>query len=1181
LTTVAPLCFYPARNGKGYYMHAHRFHVLTTLVAGALVLSLLSSCTNAGGGNGGPVINHVAISGDQPAGVAVTITAQVTDTDGVQAVSVYYQAPHAGSWNSIPLTLGATADTYEGQIPATAVVSPSVNYYLEATDRTGKASHLPADAPTTSYSFNVGGGSGDTDGPVISHVKIQDGRPMGSTVTASATVTDATGVGTVTCYYRHQGDTDWIPMTMALTTQGSGKYSANFPIQVIMPEAVEYYLEAIDTAPAHNRSTLPKTAPDEIYSFTVSHGDETGPVITHTPIADGQPENRPVAVVARIEDTTGIGRAEVNYRTHGTTTWTTLAMTQSGTTGQWSAIIPATAATSAGVDYYIEAEDTAPLQNVSRAPDTAPDTPYTFTTAPETCVVPPLASESFEAGIFPGWWRTYNGGSGCEWVVDDSVGHDGTHSAMHDYAYSCSDLLVLPCLDLSGETEGLVIDFWQQSDYLSTTEIHTLEWAENNPDPTVSTYAVLGTAIPEESASDTWGYRKITIPAGSPVLGKSKVYLAFRYEGDDEWIWYLDEIRVRPPGPAIELSHVSATPNPVTAGTADVSLSVTLRNSGDAASAALTGTLTTTDTGITINTGTASFAGAAAGGETTSASPFHLAVASGHADGDAPLKLSVTDGTHTYNIDLSLYIGTRATAHIVMVTSNSTYESDTELYLGVGGDPANPVWLGAKFSGSAYSQGTFTYNVDLTSQISYLPPTMGQPWFLKAVHKYSGTLKITEFSISYGATSFTALGLPWSAPGGSSSSPKTSYLMVPEPPRFVAETPVTTPTTLAPNTSNATLAITVRNVGSATQGALNGTLTLKAPTTTADVTGLTPTTAVQFASGPVGNNATATGASTWTFNVTSAHNDGSPLHFNLHLVDSGSSLTWDVPVDVQVPWPGITVLDWGGATATLDSDGVPDPGEGAYGLILVVQNSGSLVTAGPVTANLAINAASSGLATITSDVMTFGNAALAAGQKITSTNSVALTLTGAQAHSTVLVDATFHDGTNTWLRTIPIPIYAHVNTTADPQDSTYGAGTHDLRYELVHCDNTTLDVRVIDWSTESAEYAGVSVIIGHPTSGAVLRLATYYGTLSAYTLNASGTWDTATVPPSFEVTPASGSTVYFNFRVDLSDLGSTYVSSKSVRLGAQQESSYSTYDYLPDAWGTSKTPADLTLITWP
>ena len=117
---------------------------------------------------------------------------------------------------------------------------------------------------------------------------------------------------------------------------------------------------------------------------------------------------------------------------------------------------------------------------------------------------------------------------------------------------------------------------------------------------------------------------------------------------------------------------------------------------------------------------------------------------------------------------------------------------------------------------------------------------MAQPWFLKAINNYSyGTLEIEEFTISYGATSFTALGLPWRAPTSSSGSVP-GYLMVPEPPRLVAETPVTTPTTLAPNTNNVTLAVTVRNLGSATQGALNGTLTLKAPTTGADVTSLAP-----------------------------------------------------------------------------------------------------------------------------------------------------------------------------------------------------------------------------------------------------------------------------------------------------------------------------------------------------
>ncbi|MBI5482192.1 MAG: choice-of-anchor J domain-containing protein [Deltaproteobacteria bacterium] len=1153
-------------------------------MAGALVLSSAAACTNAGGNGNGPTINHVQVSGEKPAGQPVAIEAQVTDDDGVESVAVFYQAPHAGAWNSALLSLSPTlASTYLGEIPGAAVVAPSVSYYLEAKDRKGVTTRLPANAPSIWFTITVGGGGGDQTGPTISHVRIADGRPMGSTVTASAKVTDATGVGSVTCRYRAQGATDWIPLTM--TTQGNDTYQANFPITAIVPEAVEYYLEAIDTAPAQNRSTLPTNAPDQIFTFTISHGDETPPVITHTKIADGQPEGRPAAVIARIEDATGVARAEVFYRTGGTTTWTTLVMTQSGTSGQWSAIIPASAATSAGVDYYIEAEDSAPLANVARAPDTAPDVPYHFTTAPESCVVPPLATESFEAGIFPGWWRTYGSGTGCEWTVDDSEGYDGTHSAYHaGYGTACNDLLVLPCLDLTGlESEGLVIDFWQEQSSTYGTDIHTLEWAQNSADPGSSTYTVVGSALPAETSSYTWGYRKVTIPAGHAALGKTKVYFAFRYSGNYTSAWYLDSIRVRQPGPAIEFSHITASPNPVTAGAANVALSVTLRNSGDGPSLALTGTLTTTDAGITINTGTATFPGVAAGGETTSAAPFTVSVAGGHAGGNAPLKLQATDGTHTYNIDVQLFIGQRATAHVVMYTAAATWESDTELYLGVGGDPTTPEWLGAQIpyvAADPDTSGTFTYDVDLTAQVAHLPPTLQHPWFLKVVHNYTGTLEIHEFTISYGATTFTALGLPWVAPDDSLSGPGVGYLMVPEPPRFVTDVVATTPTTLAPGSSGVQMTLTVRNLGSATQGALTGTLSLKAPTTTADVTGLAPTTALSFASGPVGNNGTATSASSWTFNVTTAHNDGSPLNFNLHLVDATTSLTWDVPVKVDVPWPGITVLDWAGATATLDSDGVPDPGESAYSLVLVVQNTGSLVTAGPVTATFVMDGSSTAPASIAADTMHFGNTALAALQKINSTDSVALTLlSGAQAHQKVVLRGTLTDGTNNWVRMITIPIYAHIGS-ADPQDSTYALGTHDLRFAQVNCDNTTLDVRLINWDVESAENAGMSVIVAHPTSGAALRLATYYGALSAYTLNGTGGWDAATVPASLKVTPASGSTIYLNFRVALSDV-SAYVSGKQTRLGAQEESSSSTYDYLPDAWGTSKAPADLVLVSWP
>ena len=89
--------------------------------------------------------------------------------------------------------------------------------------------------------------------------------------------------------------------------------------------------------------------------------------------------------------------------------------------------------------------------------------------------------------------------------------------------------------------------------------------------------------------------------------------------------------------------------------------------------------------------------------------------------------------------------------------------------------------------------------------------------------------------------------------------------------------------------------------------------------------------------------------------------------------------------------------------------------------------------------------------------------------------------------------------------------------------------------------------------------------------------------MSAYTLNGSGGWDAlASVPASWTVTPALGSTAYFEFRVALSDLtGYVDTATRQVRLGAQEETTYSTYDYLPDAWGVSRAPGDLILVGWP
>jgi hypothetical protein len=235
------------------------------------------------------------------------------------------------------------------------------------------------------------------------------------------------------------------------------------------------------------------------------------------------------------------------------------------------------------------------------------------------------------------------------------------------------------------------------------------------------------------------------------------------------------------------------------------------------------------------------------------------------------------------------------------------------------------------------------------------------------------------------------------------------------------ETVETTPAVVQPGATGVGMTITIRNLGAATTGAVSGTLTPKDAQTTAHVGNLQPVDTVPFTTTPLDKNATAQNAQVFTFNVSAAHNDGSPLLFSLMLTDGTAA--WPMDVSVPVPWPVLSVAG-SELTATTDNDHLPDPGE-TVGLSLSVKNTGTGSTAGVVTGTLSVNPASTAPVTINagSNTDTFGASAIAAGATITCATGFLFTVDPAATRGTqILLDLTLNDGSNTWMRTITLLI---------------------------------------------------------------------------------------------------------------------------------------------------------------
>ncbi len=118
-----------------------------------------------GGENQGPVIAGVRQSSVSPSpGEAVTITARVSDSDGVASVEAEYREGNAqGTFTAAPLLDdGAHGDgdagdgVYGGQIPGTTGGARFV-FYLDAADALGARRRHPADAPATTCLYQVQG----------------------------------------------------------------------------------------------------------------------------------------------------------------------------------------------------------------------------------------------------------------------------------------------------------------------------------------------------------------------------------------------------------------------------------------------------------------------------------------------------------------------------------------------------------------------------------------------------------------------------------------------------------------------------------------------------------------------------------------------------------------------------------------------------------------------------------------------------------------------------------------------------------------------------------------------------------------------------------------------------------------------------------------------------------------
>ncbi len=104
----------------------------------------------------GPEIAMTPIPDGQPLGVAVPMTATLTDPSGISSARLYYRAPGTDYWGS-GFFSHTEGDRYDAEIPASFVQADGVDYYVQATDNSParNSSFWPADGAAAPLHFDT------------------------------------------------------------------------------------------------------------------------------------------------------------------------------------------------------------------------------------------------------------------------------------------------------------------------------------------------------------------------------------------------------------------------------------------------------------------------------------------------------------------------------------------------------------------------------------------------------------------------------------------------------------------------------------------------------------------------------------------------------------------------------------------------------------------------------------------------------------------------------------------------------------------------------------------------------------------------------------------------------------------------------------------------------------------
>gem|GEM_PF-954882 len=219
----------------------------------------------------------------------------------------------------------------------------------------------------------------ETTPPVFTNTTIINNGYNPGPYTVESTITDASGIGTDSLYYRFGNSGGYTPVTHD-SVSANTYYFAIPAVSPPYPDTVFYYLSATDLAPTHNRATDPPNAPnDSVFSFIVKDpaDDHNPPLFFNTTQWPDTSYTGPYPVSSTIIDSCGVAEAYIYYRRGGSGAYN-LAVTDSIIADNYYFTIPYTVSPPEFIEYYLEAVDASPNYNTGHDPPGAPATVFSF-----------------------------------------------------------------------------------------------------------------------------------------------------------------------------------------------------------------------------------------------------------------------------------------------------------------------------------------------------------------------------------------------------------------------------------------------------------------------------------------------------------------------------------------------------------------------------------------------------------------------------------------------------------------------------------------------------------------------------------------------------------------------------------------------------------------------------------